>query len=51
MEPGSCVTVFANDLDDVNNRYWYSHAENDDASAVWAGSVQVYVTDEEFNHC
>ena len=24
IEPGACVTVYANDLDDVNNRYWYS---------------------------
>ena len=51
MEPGSCVTVYANDLDDVNNRYWYYHAENDAATTVWAGPTQVYVTDEAFNHC
>ena len=51
MEPGSCVTVYANDLDDVHNRYWYFHAENDDASIVWDGPVPVYVTDEAFNHC
>ena len=51
MEPGSCVTVYANDLDDVNNRYWYFYAENDDRSTFWAGDVEVYVTDEAFNHC
>jgi len=47
----STVTVYANDLDDVNNRYWFFYAENDDASLVWAGPWPVYVTDEAFNHC
>jgi uncharacterized membrane protein len=51
MEPGSCVTVYANTLGDVNNRYWYYHAENDDSSIEWAGPIPVYVTDEAFNHC
>jgi uncharacterized membrane protein len=51
IEPGSCTTVYANDLDDVHNRYWYYYAENQGRTVVWAGPVQVYVTDEAFNHC
>jgi uncharacterized membrane protein len=51
MEPFSPVTVYANDLDDVHNRYWYYYAQNDDASFVWTGPYQVYVTDKAFNHC
>jgi uncharacterized membrane protein len=50
-DPGSTVTVYANDLDDVNNRYWCFYAETDDGSIVWNGPYQVYVTDEAFNHC
>jgi uncharacterized membrane protein len=51
MEPGSCVTVYSNSLDDVNNRYWYYYAQNDDSSIEWSGPIPVYVTDEAFNHC
>lgn len=51
IAPGACATVYANDLDDVNNRYWYFHAENADGSVFWAGPIGVYVTDEAFNHC
>src|SRR5262249_50848126 len=51
IAPGSCATVYANDLDDVNNRYWYFYAENDSGTYVWAGDIPVYVTDEAFNHC
>jgi uncharacterized membrane protein len=51
ITPGSCVTVYANDLDDVHNRYWYYYAENASRTFVWAGPVNVYVTDEAFNHC
>jgi len=49
IAPGACETVYANDLDDVNNRYWYFYAES--ASAVWAGPVRVYVTDAPFDSC
>jgi uncharacterized membrane protein len=49
IAPGQCATVYANDLDDVNNRYWYYYAESASGS-TWSGPVQVYVTDEAFNH-
>ena len=48
---GACVTVYANSLDDVNNRYWYFYAENRGAGITYPGPVQVAVTDEAFNHC
>ena len=51
IEPGSCATVYANDLDDVNNRYWYFYAQNDDQSGEWSGDIEVGVTDRAFNHC
>jgi uncharacterized membrane protein len=28
IDPGSCAVVYANDLDDVNNRYWYVYADD-----------------------
>jgi uncharacterized membrane protein len=51
VAPGSCTTVYANDLDDVNNRFWYFYAENDAVTVVWDGPHPVYVTDQAFNHC
>jgi uncharacterized membrane protein len=51
MAPGQCTTVYGNSLDDVNNRYWYYHAENGDGTIVWAGPIGVYVTKQAFNHC
>jgi uncharacterized membrane protein len=51
IAPGSCATVYANDLDDVNNRYWYFYSENDSRTYIWADNIPVYVTDEAFNHC
>lgn len=51
VAPGQCTTVYGNSLDDVNNRYWYYHAENWDGTVFWAGPVGVYVTDKAFNHC
>jgi uncharacterized membrane protein len=35
VNPGSCVLVYANDLEDVN-QFWYYYAEADDG-AFWAG--------------
>src|SRR5258706_11791624 len=35
IEPGSCAHVYANDLEDLN-QFWYYFAEADDG-AVWAG--------------
>jgi uncharacterized membrane protein len=50
MLPGQCTTVYGNSLDDVNNRYWYYYAESLSGS-TWSGPIEVYVTDEAFNHC
>jgi uncharacterized membrane protein len=49
--PGACSVVYANDLDDVNNRFWYFHAENLDLTVNWSGPISVHVTDEAFNNC
>lgn len=35
IEPGSCASVYANDLEDLN-RYWYYFAHAADGT-VWAG--------------
>jgi uncharacterized membrane protein len=51
IAPGSCSTVYANNLNDVNNRFWYYYAENADRSIVWAGPVEVHVPNEAFNKC
>lgn len=51
ITPKACTIVYANDLKDVNNRYWYYYAENASRSFVWAGPTNVYVTDKAFNHC
>ena len=51
IPPGACTTVYANDLDDVNNRFWFFHAFNRSRSIVWSGPFQVGVTDAPFNHC
>ena len=50
-EGSNTVTVYANDLKNVNNRYWYFYAQNTSRSRVWAGPVNVFVSDEAFNHC
>jgi hypothetical protein len=47
----NAVTVYANDLKNVNNRYWCYYAENASASRVWAGPYRVFVSDQAFNHC
>jgi hypothetical protein len=44
-------TVYANDLRNVNNRYWYYYAQNASGSVVWAGPVSVHVSNQAFNHC
>jgi hypothetical protein len=43
--------VYANDLDDVNNRFWYGFAENASRTVVWTGPTPGQVTDEAFNLC
>jgi len=43
--------VYANDLDDVHNRYWYIYAEADDG-ARWRGDYPMQVHPfEAFNVC
>jgi hypothetical protein len=44
-------TVYANDLRNVNNRYWYYYAQNASGSRVWAGPISVQVSNQAFNHC
>jgi hypothetical protein len=53
MSPGGSTVPYANDLDDVNNRYWCYYAQNADGSRVWAGPYPVYVPKDgsPFNHC
>jgi uncharacterized membrane protein len=51
VSPGQCVTVYENSLGDVDNRYWYFYAKNADATFVWSGPVNVYVSHQAFNHC
>ena len=41
IEPGACALVYANDLADLN-QYWYYFAEAADGS-VWAGPFQASV--------
>jgi uncharacterized membrane protein len=50
VDPGQCVEVYNNDLDDVN-RFWYFFAEADDGAA-WSGDFPTFVKDPEaFNIC
>ena len=53
MSPGGSTIPYANDLEDVDNRYWCYYAENEDQSRVWAGPYTVYTPNngEAFNHC
>jgi uncharacterized membrane protein len=46
----SCANVYANDLDDVDNRYWFYYAEADDG-ASWAGPWDAYVPGSAFDRC
>ena len=50
IAPGATATLYANDLDDVNNRFWYYFAEAVDG-AVWSGDINTYVTNAAFNIC
>jgi len=49
VDRGSCVNVYANDLEDLN-RYWYYYAEAADG-AVWAGPYRVLVSNRAFDLC
>jgi uncharacterized membrane protein len=53
IAPGGSSVAYANDLDDVNNRYWCYYAENQDRSVFWAGPYPVYVPADgsPFNTC
>jgi hypothetical protein len=53
IAPGGSSIVYANDLDDVDNRYWCYYAENSTRSTFWAGPYPVYVPTDgsPFNHC
>lgn len=46
VDPGSCVLVYANDLEDVN-QFWYYYAEADDG-ALWAGPFGANVSFKAF---
>jgi hypothetical protein len=48
---GGPVTVYANSLDDVDNRYWVFYAENFNRSLIWQGGYHSHVTDQAFNKC
>ena len=51
VDPGSCAVVYANDLDDVGNRYWYVYAEAEDGT-TWDGDFPTQVHPlEAFNVC
>lgn len=49
LDPGSCATVYGNDLEDLN-RYWYCYAEADDG-AVWAGPYIADIPLGAFDSC
>ena len=53
MSPGGSTIPYANDLDDVGNRYWCYYAENVNRDRVWAGPYGVNVPEDgsPFNHC
>ena len=51
IAPGACSIVYANSLDDVNNRFWCFFAENADRTVFWGGPIDVGVTVEPFNLC
>jgi len=42
IEPGACALVYANDLEDVN-QFWYFYAEADDG-AHWSGPYRANVS-------
>jgi uncharacterized membrane protein len=46
IAPGSCALVYANDLEDVN-QFWYYYAQADDG-AVWAGPFRAAVSLDPF---
>jgi uncharacterized membrane protein len=46
IAPGSCALVYANDLEDVN-QFWYYFAKADDG-AFWAGDLGANVPREPF---
>jgi uncharacterized membrane protein len=51
VDPGSCAVVYANDLDDVDSRYWYFYAEAEDG-AKWHGDFPTQVNHwDAFNVC
>jgi uncharacterized membrane protein len=50
IQPGVTATLYANDLGDVKNRYWYYYAEAIDG-ARWSGDVDTYVNDGPFYIC
>ncbi len=49
VDPGTCSLVYANDLADLN-QYWYYFAESDDG-AFWAGPFTASVTVAPFDKC
>ena len=51
VDPGTCAVVYGNDLDDVDNRYWYFYAEAEDGTK-WNGDFPTLVDPfEAFNIC
>ena len=46
MAPGSCALVYANDLEDVN-QFWYYFAKADDGTS-WSGDFGANVPHEPF---
>jgi uncharacterized membrane protein len=50
INPGQCAIVYANDLHDVNNRYWYFYADSPDGT-VWSGDVVIMTPNVAFDRC
>jgi hypothetical protein len=48
---GETVTVYANSLGDVHNRYWYFYAETPDVEFTWSGPPTFQASNDAFNHC
>jgi uncharacterized membrane protein len=50
INPGQCGIVYANDLDNVGNRFWYFHAFSPDGT-VWAGDIEILTPNVALNRC
>ena len=50
INPSQCAIVYANDLDDVQNRFWFFFAQATDGK-VWAGDIGINTPNVAFDRC